>query len=230
MNKKTINRDRLWKGLAIKRGWQLPADLHVEAAGPQHEIASSSRLASSSSSRKGKSFLNPRLTKGRTLDEGDDERGGSILKKTNVGSAWKEWYVQTLYKRVKRSMRECEGELEELRWRQSSMMHHYEEDEAEEADEDRNEKTRDDRARASIGSAGKVEGAIKSREEAHDIAKEKVEKNLMRVEIREQEIMLAKFAWVPFSELPAALLAVRMHCSPSIIGRRSCGAIRRKRG
>lgn len=134
------------------------------------------------------------LTKGRRLDE-DDGQDGVVVVDGPDGQqrmSWREWYVQTLHRRVKRSMRECEGELEELRWKQLDLEHDIADLHA--SIRKRNEKHGEGEDEPDETRPSKQ--AQSSRDDFITMLKEKAERNLIKVENREQEIVLAQFGWV----------------------------------
>lgn len=230
----------MWKGLAVKRGWALPAELPggggAEAeAGADGEDSSSlgKTAAAAKGGKRSKDHQRHRLraslqrakakqtgddsylTKGRTVDNDDDNDndyrdggdGGGV-----GGGRWKEWYVQTLHRRVKRSMRECGGDDEEARWRHIANdadddgngddQRDNEDDDGDDGDDvgkrqlRREAENRREAATERIGSSGKLNTAASSREDFVQLVKEKAARSLTKVEIREQEVVLAQFAWV----------------------------------
>jgi hypothetical protein len=235
----------LWKGLAVKRGWALSAELPgggAEAeAGAGGEDSSSHGKATAAAAKGGKRSKDhqrhrPRtslqrakaklsnddsyLTKGRTVDDDDDNNDYRDGDDGGVGGGrWKEWYVQTLHRRVKRSMRECGGDDEEARWRHiiandADNDDNPDDDERDSEDDDgdgdgdddvgkrqlrREAQNRREAAEERVGSSGKsykVDTAASSREDFVQLVKEKAARSLTKVEIREQEVVLAQFAWV----------------------------------
>jgi hypothetical protein len=261
---------RLWKGLAVKRGWRLPAELPGGEPPPGEDGGNGSASSSGNGQRSGsptsakgarqryKELLRQQrgrpsvqrskaddsyLTKGRAVGDDDDaagsrnrQGGGDRGEGGDGGGQWKEWYVQTLHRRVKRSMRECEGDEEEARWRHVTEDDGHEDGErdgdgddeggvdgSEEENDDSGDDAGDDdaagkgkgkgkekegRAMAKkrakgkretderIGSSGPLKATVSSREDFLQLVKEKAVRSLTKVEIREQEVVLAQFAWV----------------------------------
>lgn len=147
----------------------------------------SSLLGKSRGRAKHAPVVNKRLTKGRTLE--DDELDDRALYKhhqpggTDLQVAgWQEFYIQTLFRRVHRSM--CEVD-------QSDAPQATSEDESErKADKKMHMKEKQD------DEEGEEETQQAQKCDFIDEVKKTAERNLLKVEIREQEIILARFSWV----------------------------------